>query len=200
MNPHCNLAKQAVESYIKKGKEAPDISDLPTDELPERLLTEKGGIFVTLKKDGNLRGCIGTTEPTQENLAKEIVFNAIAAATRDPRFELVAEEELDELSYTVYILHEPAKVNDLKELNPNKYGLIVKAYPKGKNHRTIKQKKPQKKGLLLPGLKQIDTPHEQLNAVCEKSGINPDKQALELFRFEAEKYEEVADDEVKRQK
>jgi AmmeMemoRadiSam system protein A len=195
MNPYCQLAKQATESYIRKGKEAPDISDLPTDQLPKRLLREKGGIFVTIKKGGKLRGCIGTTKPSQENLAKEIVFNAIAAATRDPRFESVSEEELSELTYTVYILHEPRKVSDLKELDPEKYGLIVKAYPKGNEHRTLKQEEPQKKGLLLPEIEEIETPHEQLDAVCEKSGIDPDKQALELFRFEAEKYEEKTETE-----
>lgn len=190
MNPHCKLAQQAVESYIKKEEEAPDISDLPTDELPEKLLKEKGGVFVTIKKKGGLRGCIGTTKPSQENLAKEIVFNAIAAATRDPRFDPAKEEELDQLHYTVYILHEPKKINEMKQLDPKNYGLIVKAYPKGKEHRTLKQEEPQKKGLLLPDLEGIDTPHEQLDAVCEKSGIDPEKQALELFRFRAEKYEE----------
>ena len=149
MNPYTLLAKQAVEKYVKTGKTISTPSD-----LPEELLTRKSGTFVTIMKGGNLRGCIGTYLPTRINIAEEIIRNAVAAAAADYRFGPVQEEELLHLSYTVYILSYPEPVKDMKELNPKKFGIIVKtapfAYP---NEEVVFDgHMPAKSGLLLPDL------------------------------------------------
>ena len=111
MHPLIDLAKQTVETFIKKG----EIISLPEDLLKE-FLEKKAGTFVTIMKNGELRGCIGTYLPTRENIAEEVIYNAIAAATEDYRFGPIQEEELPYLSYTVYILNEPELIKDLKEL------------------------------------------------------------------------------------
>ncbi len=74
--------------------------DIPWN-ISQELLNHRRGTFVTLKKDGMLRGCIGTIEPTQSSLAEEIIQNAISAGTKDPRFDSVEEEELKDLVYSV---------------------------------------------------------------------------------------------------
>ncbi len=171
------LARKAVETFIKERK---IIKEPP--ELPEKFLKEKSGVFVTIEKlnpstnKKELRGCIGTYLPTKENIAKEIISNAISAATQDYRFGAVTEKELPHLSYTVYILKEPQKISSIKELNPKKYGIIVKC---GK-----------KIGLLLPDLKDINTTEEQIFYACQKAGINPTKDPIEIYRFEAKKYKD----------
>jgi len=180
------LAKQAIENYVEKG----EIISLPED-LPEEFLTRKAGTFVTIMKNNELRGCIGTYLPTRENIAKEIIHNAIAAATEDYRFEPIAKEELPQLSYTVYILSYPEPVKDLKELDPKKFGIIVKtgpfAYPNQENvvfDGTI----PYKTGLLLPDLDGIDTIEKQISIACQKGGIDPQKEKIFIYKFTVEKY------------
>lgn len=189
MDTYCNLARKAVENYVKKNNKI----DAPEDS-PSRLKKEKKGVFVTIKKNDDLRGCIGTVRPTQKNLGQEIIFHALAAATRDPRFSPVQTDELDQLSYTVHILSEPEQIETLSQLDPENYGLIVKSYPKGEDSHTLQSKKPSNKGLLLPGIEEIDTAHEQLDAVCKKAGINPQKEAIALFRFKTEKHEQTRED------
>ncbi len=181
MNPYVLLAKQAIENYIKEGKIISLPDDLPKEfsrsELAE-LLTRKAGTFITIEKNRNLRGCIGTYLPTKENIAKEIIYNAVAAATEDYRFGPVQKEELPYLSYTVYILSEPELVKDIKELNPKKYGIIIK---------TVGYL-PVKTGLLLPDLEGINTPEQQISIACQKGGINPKEEKILIYRFKTEKY------------
>jgi|YelNatPaOPRAMG01_1025707.scaffolds.fasta_scaffold194070_2 AmmeMemoRadiSam system protein A len=175
MNILTQIAKMAVENYIKEGK----IIDVPKN-VPERFKKEKAGTFVTIEKklpnskEKELRGCIGTYLPTKENIAKEIISNAISAATKDFRFGEIKKEELPYLSYTVYILSKPQKVLSLEELNPKKYGIIVKS--------------GFKTGLLLPDLKGINTKEEQIFYACQKAGIDPQKEVVEIYKFSAEKY------------
>jgi AmmeMemoRadiSam system protein A len=164
-----DLAKRAVETYIKKDK---IIS--PPENLPEKFKKERAGVFVTIEKNDNLRGCIGTYLPLKENIAKEVIQNAISAAKEDYRFGPIKKEELPYLSYSVYILGAPEKISSELELNPQKYGIIVKSGPKI--------------GLLLPGLKDIKTKEEQIFFACQKAGIIPGKEPIEIYRFEAEKY------------
>lgn len=170
MNSYVNLAKEAVENYIKKGK----IISLPK-ELPVNFYERRAGVFVTLKKNDKLRGCLGTTFPVNNNIAGEIVSNAIAAATQDPRFEAVDESELPDLSYEVHVLSQPVIVKELGDLDPKEFGVIVTA-TSGKS------------ALLLPGLGGIDTPEDQLKAACDKAGIDIEKEDISMFRFETEKY------------
>jgi len=137
-----------------------------------------------------LRGCIGTYLPTRENIAKEIVSNAIAAATEDYRFEPIQKKELPYLKYTVYILSKPELVKDIKELDPKKFGIIVKTIPIASNRDVVfNGHSPYKSGLLLPGLEGIDTIEKQIAIACRKGGINPTKERIIIYRFKVEKHE-----------
>ncbi|MFC1629883.1 AmmeMemoRadiSam system protein A [Patescibacteria group bacterium] len=169
-----DLTKQAVESFIKEEKII-----TPPDNLPD-FLKRKAGVFVTIKKNNELRGCVGTYLPTKENIAKEIIHNAIAAATRDYRFDPIQKEELPDLVFEVYILNKPELVNDIKELNPKKFGIIVKINPVVSQQTKI--------GLLLPDLKGIDTVEKQVSLVCQKARIDPIKENIIIYKFSVEKY------------
>jgi len=161
------LAKKSVEAFVRNKKELPQ----PKELTPE--MTAKAGVFVCLKKKRNLRGCIGTFMPCTENVAHEIIKNAISAATQDPRFEPVKEDELDELEYSVDVLSPPEKVSDISELDPKKYGVIVV-------HGA-------RKGLLLPDLEGVDSVEEQLRIAKMKAWINPDEK-VDIFRFMVSRY------------
>lgn len=167
MHPLVRLAKETVEKYIREGL----LNSPPEVLTPE--MKEKAGVFVSLKKKGMLRGCIGTFSPLTRNVAEEIIQNAISASTMDPRFPLVKKEELDNIEYSVDVLSEPEKVKDLKELNPKRYGVIVK--------------KDWRKGLLLPDLEGVDTVEEQISIARQKAGILPEEE-VELWRFEVKRY------------
>jgi AmmeMemoRadiSam system protein A len=141
----------------------------------EPLLKEKRACFVTIKKDGVLRGCIGTVQPVRENLALEIKHNAIAAGTQDPRFWPVEENELPLLRFSVDVLGDLEKISGLEELDPQKYGVVVRQGGKA--------------GLLLPRLEGVNSAQEQLDIAMEKAGIFSAEQ-IELWRFEVERYYE----------
>ena len=119
------LAKMAVESYINEEKIISPDSVAP--DLPAEFFKEKAGVFVTIEKGGELRGCVGTYLPVYENIAQEVVNNAIAAATQDCRFEPVQKSDLPYLGYMVYILSKLEPVRSMEELDPEKYGVVVKS-------------------------------------------------------------------------
>ncbi len=162
------LARKTVETYIREGKVIEPPADSPD------YLKKRAGAFVTLKKEGNLRGCIGTLSPVQKNLSEEIIKNAVHSSTEDPRFSPVTEDELDSLSYSVDVLNPPEKVIDKSELDPSKYGVIVK--------------KGWRSGLLLPHLEGVDTVEEQLSIAKNKAGIDEDEE-VEINRFTVTRYE-----------
>jgi len=168
MHPLVSLAKRAVEEFVEHGR----VIAPPEDLTPE--MQKKAGVFVSLKKDGQLRGCIGTFAPTTANVAEEIIKNAIAAATQDPRFAPVDEGELESITYSVDVLSEPEPVTDLKELDPRKYGVIVV--------------KGLQKGLLLPDLEGVATVDEQLRIARMKAGISPHDEDCIIYRFEVNRY------------
>lgn len=170
MNHFISLAKSAVESYIND-----KVVINPPSNLPKDFLKTKSGVFITIEEDNQLRGCIGTYLSTKENIAQEIISNAIAAATEDYRFDPIEKEELPSLSYTVYILDEPELIKDIKDLNPKKYGVII---------RTTSGKS----ALLLPDLEDIDTTDQQLEITCQKGEIDPKKEQLIIYRFTVKKY------------
>ncbi|PIR72068.1 MAG: AmmeMemoRadiSam system protein A [Candidatus Nealsonbacteria bacterium CG10_big_fil_rev_8_21_14_0_10_36_24] len=193
MNPYVSLAKMAVESYVKEKKIIK-----PPEGLPEKFLKKKSGTFVTIEKEGQLRGCIGTYLPTKENIAKEIISNAIAAATEDYRFSPIQKEELPELSYAVYILNEPELVKNINELNPKKYGIIVKTRPifssknlsgQAENDVVFNGHTVPKSGLLLPDLEGIDTIEQQISIAYQKGEIDPNRERIIIYRFSVEKYD-----------
>lgn len=161
------LARLAIEKHIKEGIVVSALKEL----IPE--MKERAGVFVSLKKKGQLRGCIGTFSPTTENIAEEIIRNAIESATRDPRFPPVTAEELAELEISVDVLTTPVRVNSEKDLDAKKYGVIVKS--------------GMRRGLLLPDLSGVNTPEEQTKICRRKAGIGEDE-PVELFRFEVRRY------------
>ncbi len=161
------LARAAVETYVKSGKR---IS--PPEKIP-REFQGRAGAFCTLKISGELRGCIGTIEPATDGIAQEIIGNAIAAATQDPRFRPVREDELGSLRYSVDVLMPSEPVSGLDELNPKIYGVIVR--------------KGRRRGLLLPDIEGVDTPLEQVAIARRKAGIGPNED-IELERFEVKRH------------
>jgi AmmeMemoRadiSam system protein A len=167
MHPLVELAKKSVETYVKEGKIIHPHEPLKP-EMPE-----KAGVFVSLKKHGQLRGCIGTYMPSCESIESETVINAIAAATKDPRFSPVKEDELKDLTYSVDVLSPPWKVKAISELDPKKYGVIVVS--------------GYRRGLLLPDLEGVDTVEEQLRITRLKAGILPHEE-VEIYRFEVKRY------------
>jgi AmmeMemoRadiSam system protein A len=162
---HVRLARQALEAYVKTGH-VMAVPDTP-------LKNARAGAFVSLKVNGRLRGCIGTIEPVQENLAAEIINNAVSAGTHDPRFRPVRPEELPLLDYSVDVLSEPEEVSGPGELDPKKYGVIVES--------------GRRRGLLLPDLEGVDTVEEQLAIALEKAGIPP-WDNYRIFRFTVQRY------------
>ena len=80
------------------------------------MLDERAGVFVSLKKRGKLRGCIGTIAARKGNvLADEIINNAVSAGTEDPRFAPVSRIELEELTYSVDVLGKAQPVESAEE-------------------------------------------------------------------------------------
>lgn len=158
------LARQSLEHYLQTGKV------LLVPDIPE--LRERAGVFVSLQKQGQLRGCIGTIEPVRDSLAAEIIYNALAAGLEDPRFPPVTVEELPKLEYSVDVLGEPEAAT-LADLDPQVYGVIVS--------------KGRRRGLLLPALEGVDTVAEQVDIACRKAGIDP-RGSYRLERFKVTRY------------
>ena len=172
MNEYVKLAKNAIEEYIRTGKK----SEVP-ENLPAEFYDIKKGVFVTIyiKNTKTLRGCIGTFLPTKENVAQEIVDNAISAAIHDYRFNPVLESELDNLIYEVSLLNPPEQINSVENLDAKKYGVIVKSLG-------------GKTGLLLPDIEGVKTPEEQISIACQKAGIDLEIEKIELFKFTVSRY------------
>jgi len=168
MHAYVELAKKAIEEYAKAGK----LPIAPRDMPPG--MEKRAGVFVCLKKGGRLRGCIGTFSPVCENLYQEIVRNAISAANEDPRFSPIRGEELDDIVYSVDVLSEPSRVNDISELDHIKYGVIVL--------------KGFRRGLLLPDIEGVGSVEEQLKIAKLKAGIEPSDKDVEIFKFTVERY------------
>lgn len=168
MSDQVKLAILALESFVKNRL----IIQVP-DWVPENFTIIRKATFVSIKKNGNLRGCIGTIIPTKRNLAEEIIYNAISAGTQDPRFNPVRVEELSDLTYSVDVLYDPEEIVSIKELNVKKYGVIVT--------------KGFRRGLLLPDLEGIDTPEEQVLIALQKAGIEPGEE-YGMQRFLVERF------------
>ena len=166
LHPIVNLAKEAVESYVCHGKVF-----RPTELTAE--MKGKAGVFVSIKKRGELRGCIGTFASTRANIAEEIVANAICSATQDPRFVPVEASELDDLKYSVDVLTEPEPVKSVAQLDPKKYGVILEC--------------GFGRGLLLPDLEGVDSVEEQIRICRAKAGISAEE-PVKLYRFRVKRF------------
>lgn len=164
---YVELAKETIKEYIKNK----DKIEPPTDKEG---FNKKAGVFVSIKKNNQLRGCIGTIEPRSKDIGHEIVENAISASTKDPRFNSIKENELDDLKVSVDVLGPKEEIDDISKLDPKKYGVIVK--------------RGARVGLLLPNLEGIDTVDQQLDIALRKAGIYPDEE-YEIMRFKVDRYE-----------
>lgn len=136
----------------------------------EELRHRRAGAFVSIHKDGRLRGCIGTIAPTCSCIAREIAQNALSASLRDPRFSPIRPSELDSLEITVDVLGETEKISSPDQLDVKRYGVIVT--------------KGRRRGLLLPNLDGVDTVEEQISIALQKAGLDTDEEDYELERFE----------------
>ena len=148
------LARSAVQS-VAEGRPLPGAGPLPGR------LAEPGGVFVTVRVAGHLRGCIGVVE-AGEPLGAAVRHCAVAAASEDPRFPPIRPDDLPGLAVEISVLDEPREVRDPEEIVPGRHGLIV----------TL----GSRRGLLLP---QVATEHawgreEFLEQTCRKAGLAPD--------------------------
>jgi len=165
------LARLTIETFVKTGTIIH-----PPENLPD-FFQARAGCFVSIKtRAGDLRGCIGTIDPARNTLADEIIWNAVSAATHDPRFSPVSAGELPDLRYSVDVLSAPEPCTR-EDLDPNIYGVIVQhvsGFPRG---------------LLLPQLEGIDTAAQQVEIAARKAGITMSDQ-IKLFRFRSDRYSE----------
>ncbi len=172
LHPLVALAHHAVDEYVRRGERAatPDLSELAPD------LRRRAGVFVSIHtKNGDLRGCIGTFRPVRPTLADEVIENAIASATRDPRFYPIQEWELDNLAISVDVLSEPEPVESIHELDPQTYGVIVS------------DREGTRRGLLLPMLEQVQTAEQQVAIARQKASIGLDE-PVQLYRFQVQRF------------
>jgi uncharacterized protein (TIGR00296 family) len=189
MNQYISLAKLAVETYVKEGR----VLKNSPKSLAKDFLERRAGVFVSIFRsphrtdaeqkrrtdaEKELRGCVGTYLPTEDNIAREIIQSAVAVASQDYRFGPIQKDELSHLSYTVYILGKPELISGLDALDPKIYGVIVKSLDF-----------PRKTGLLLPDLDGVNTSQEQISIACQKAGINTSQESTAVYRFKVEKYE-----------
>jgi AmmeMemoRadiSam system protein A len=160
---YVRLARRSLETYIRTGKQI----ERP-DTLPGEMRERRAGVFVSLKKHGKLRGCIGTISATAPCIADEIIRNAVSAGTGDPRFDPVTAPELSGLVYSVDVLGDAEPIVSMDELDPKRYGVIVS--------------RGYRRGLLLPNLEGIDTPEQQVTIALQKAGISAgEKYGMERF-------------------
>lgn len=166
---YIRLARTTIETYVRTG----EIPAIPKD-IHSEMSTQRAGVFVSIKEEGRLRGCIGTIQAVQNSIAEEIIANAVSASTRDPRFSPIEPWELDRLVISVDVLGEAESIHSPEQLDPKRYGVIVT--------------KGRKRGLLLPNLEGVDTVDEQLAIAKRKAGIREDEPAA-LERFEVIRHE-----------
>lgn len=162
---YVQLARETVETYVRTGTKI-----RVSEGLPEEMYSRRAGVFVSLKEEGRLRGCIGTITPVRRNVAEEIIENGISAAARDPRFHAVEPEELDRLEYSVDVLGETEEIDSPEELDVKRYGVVVS--------------RGYRRGLILPDLEGVDTVEEQIEIARRKAGIPEDAEDICLERFE----------------
>ena len=165
------IAREAVEAAAK------DIPYAPTSEDPA--LQKLGAAFVTLRKRGQLRGCIGTVE-AKEPLLQNVANMARAAAREDFRFEPIHLTELPDLKIQISILSPPSRVTDVADIEVGVHGLIIE--------------QGGRRGLLLP---QVPVEwgwdrDEFLDQTCVKAGLPPGAwgRGADIYAFTAEVFGE----------
>ncbi len=166
---YVELARKTIETYVRTGRQM----EVPGG-LPEEMYGQRAGVFVSIKENGCLRGCIGTIRSTRNSIAQELICNAVSAAVRDPRFEPIEAWELEDLVISVDVLGEAEKIDSPEELDVKRYGVIVTS--------------GYKRGLLLPNLEGVDTVMEQVAIAKQKAGIRKGER-VDLERFEVVRHQ-----------
>jgi len=166
-HPYVSLAQESIHHYLHQREKLSCPNPLSKD------LKSRSGAFVSIKKLKQLRGCIGTLEPCEPNLAMEIIENALKAALHDPRFSPVTAEELQDLTYSIDVVRPLEKVSSIEELDPRFFGLVVKSNGK--------------QGVLLPDLEGVNSTEEQIQ-ICRSKGKIPDDEPIEMYRFKVERF------------
>ena len=161
------LARQVLKAALEYSR----LPDPPDGEFYRR----RAACFVSIKKNGELRGCMGTLEPVENDLAHELIRNAQAAAFSDPRFPPLVLGELPALKFSVDVLSAAEQVNSHAELDCKKYGVIV-----GCDYR---------RGVLLPDLDGVESVEHQLQIACQKAGIAAHEE-FQAHRFTVDRYDE----------
>jgi len=168
-DPLVALAREAIEAYVREGK-------VIQPSVPSAGKSLQAGTFVSLHRpDGALRGCIGTIEPQTGSVEEEVIANAVSAATADPRFYPLKEDELADIDISVDVLGPAEEVVDRDELDPKRYGIIIRSLD-------------GRRALLLPDLEGVQTVEQQVNITCRKGSIDPDKDEYRIYRFEVERH------------
>jgi len=167
------VARESLEAAVT-GTRGPNL------ETQDPALREKRGAFVTLKRQGQLRGCLGYVEGIMP-LIEAVAENAAAAALRDPRFPPVRPNELPEITIEISALTPLVPVEDPEQVEVGRHGLMVCLGPN--------------RGLLLPQVPgEFGWQREQFLAhTCLKAGLSPDSwrdPAAQLYSFEAEVFGE----------
>jgi AmmeMemoRadiSam system protein A len=169
------FARQSIEEELNIGK--PIV--LPEIEKNARF-KEFRGVFVTLKKNGHLRGCIGFPYATNY-LYKNIYEAAKEAAVSDPRFNPLTKEELRQVKIEISVLTKPEKIVSIKDITIGRDGLMCNFM--------------RAQGLLLPQVaKEFNLNRiEFLEALCDKAGLPKgtwQQRGFELFKFQAQIFSE----------
>jgi AmmeMemoRadiSam system protein A len=148
------IARNSVRSYLFN-----ESSRLP--DVPVGLLTEPRGIFVSIHKDGELRGCIGNVHPAGP-LFRSVAECAIAAAVGDPRFMPMMSGELDEVEFEISVLSIMQRVQNVADIEVGRHGLLIS--------------KKNARGLLLPQVAATYgwSRERFLDETCRKAGLGPD--------------------------
>ena len=163
-----DLGRRAIETYLRSHQLIEPPEPIPMEwQAPS-------AAFVTLRKNGAMRGCVGSTRPTEATAAHELIRYAIASAVRDPRFHPVRLDEVPLLSIRVQLLDPAEPITDITRIDPRTQGIIVRS--------------GDRQALLLPGIDEVVTPEQQLRAACQKAGIDRHA-ALQVERFRTRTFE-----------
>lgn len=178
-SPYVALARAAINTWVQRGrklkfKHYSNQVEIAKNALND-LVNDQAGVFVSIHKHGELRGCIGTTSPVTENIAQEIIRNGIEAAGYDPRFMPVDESELMDLDIKVDVLEAPEEIDGIDQLDVKEYGVIVE--------------KDLNRGLLLPDLEGVETPEQQVAIAKQKAHILENENAVKLYRFKVTRHQ-----------
>lgn len=161
---YVQLARRTIEEYVRTGRRI-----AVPEGLPKEMYENRAGVFVSIKKEGRLRGCIGTIQAVRGSIAEEIIENAVSASSKDPRFSPIEPKELDTLSISVDVLGDTEEIESSDQLDVRRYGVVVT--------------KGYRRGLLLPNLDGVDTVEEQIAIAKQKAGIK-EQEEVRLERFE----------------